>query len=1122
MIQDANEMNSYQLLIKKLDEFIRKYYKNLLVRGLILFVALFGLFYLVTALAEYFGRFNTLTRTIIFYSYLALNVLILWRLILIPLGKLLRLGKVISHFQAAQIIGKHFPEVSDKLLNTLELKKIEEENNFQSDLIRASIDQRIERLKPVPFRAAIDIRSNLKYLRYALPPVLVVILLIIAAPSVITGPTERIVKHNTFFEEPLPFYLTIQNNRLEALQQDDYTLLVEAEGDALPNEVYIETGKNMFKLKKKSASKFSYTYRNMQEDSKFYLVADKYRSPQYTIKVLPKPIVLNFEIDADYPEYTGKNDEIIENTGDIVVPEGTTVTWKFYTRDTREITMYLGEEMTELENQGSNVFSLKKRIRKSMVYSVISSNEFVRSNDSLGYSISVITDAYPSISVEQVKDSVFDKRIFFMGDIKDDYGFSKLTFNYTVIPEGKEYAEMKEEEKVPVPVSLALAQQQFFHMLDIDSILIEPGEQVTYYFEVFDNDGVNGPKSTRSQNLFFKVPTMDEIDQKTEEASENIKDIMDESIRDAKDLQKKIDELNRKLLEKESIGWQEKQQIQELLDEYKEIQKQVEELQKENEIKSLRENQYNKMNEELARKQQELEKLMEEVLTDEMKEMLEELQKMMEEIDKEKVNEMLEEMKMDSEELEKELDRNLELFKQLEFEKKFQETIDKLNELQEKQDKLSEETKEGKDEESSKEEQEKLNAEFEKLREELDELDMMNKELEEPNTFETTDEQEEAIQEDMQESLDQLNQGKSKKASGSQKGASDKMKQLSESLTSMQNMMYQENLGEDIEDLREILENLLELSFEQEEIISETGDISTMDPQYVKLIEEQKTLKDDMAMVEDSLWALSKRQQMIEPFVTRELQQIDDQLEKAIENLNDRRKGDAGGNQQYVMTSINNLALMLSETLKQMEQSLQMQSSGQCKNGNPKPGQGKPSMKSMRQMQQQLSKQLQQMKENMGKQRGQSNKRDPRQSEQFARMAAQQEAIRRMMEQYREDLKEQGYKPGKELQEIMEAMEQNEAELVNKLITEQMMERLNQIETRLLKHEKAELKREMEEKRESKTPKSTLYGNPEDFLEYNKLKLREEEMLKSIPPSLKPFYKDKVNRYFYNFEVTKP
>jgi len=200
-----------------------------------------------------------------------------------------------------------------------------------------------------------------------------------------------------------------------------------------------------------------------------------------------------------------------------------------------------------------------------------------------------------------------------------------------------------------------------------------------------------------------------------------------------------------------------------------------------------------------------------------------------------------------------------------------------------------------------------------------------------------------------------------------------------------------------------------------------------------------------------------------------------------------------------------------------------MQSSGQCQNGNPKPGQGKPSMKSMKQMQQQLNEQLQKMKDGQGKNDGKGNlPRNSGDSEKFARMAAQQEAIRRMMEQYRDDMKEEGYGNSKELQEIIDEMENTETQLVNKILTDQMMERLKNIETRLLKHEKAELKREMEEKRESKTPKNEPYSNPEDFLEYNILKLREEEMLRSVPPNLKPFYKEKVNYYFYNFQHTKP
>jgi vacuolar-type H+-ATPase subunit I/STV1 len=259
---------------------------------------------------------------------------------------------------------------------------------------------------------------------------------------------------------------------------------------------------------------------------------------------------------------------------------------------------------------------------------------------------------------------------------------------------------------------------------------------------------------------------------------------------------------------------------------------------------------------------------------------------------------------------------------------------------------------------------------------------------------------------------------------------------------------------------------------------------------------------------------------MIEPFVTREIQDINLYVEKALEDLVERRKGPAGEDQQFVMTSMNDLALLLSEALNQMMNAMQMQSAGSCKKGNPKPGKGAASMKNMRQLQQQLNEQIKKMKEGEGKKPSQSeNGRNPASSEGFARMAAQQEAIRRMMEQYQQEMKEQGMGNSQELRDMMQEMEKTEAELVNKIVTQQTLERLKDIETRLLKHEKAELKREQEEQRESKEGKSFNNRNLDEFLEYNKLKNQEVELLRTVPPNLRPFYKEKVNQYFYYFDL---
>jgi hypothetical protein len=284
---------------------------------------------------------------------------------------------------------------------------------------------------------------------------------------------------------------------------------------------------------------------------------------------------------------------------------------------------------------------------------VVSANEYLRNSDSLTYAVSVIPDNYPTISVDQVRDSIYDKKIYFTGLIKDDYGFSRLTFNYQIDQEGKTDAEPAKEYIVDLPVSKLSNQQQFFHYFDLDSIKIDPGTQIEYHFEIWDNDGVNGSKVTRSQPMIFRAPTMEEIDKKTEEESQKISDDLESSIKDAKELQKKAEELNRKLLDKDNIGWQEKEEIQDLLDEQKQLQDKVEKIQKENRNKSIQEQQYKQIDEELVRKQQRLEELFNEVMTDEMKKMFEELQKLMENVDKDKVNEMLEKMKTDSKDLEK-------------------------------------------------------------------------------------------------------------------------------------------------------------------------------------------------------------------------------------------------------------------------------------------------------------------------------------------------------------------------------------------------------------------------------------------------------------------------------------
>ncbi|MEI6898399.1 MAG: hypothetical protein WCL00_00860, partial [Bacteroidota bacterium] len=225
------------------------------------------------------------------------------------------------------------------------------------------------------------------------------------------------------------------------------------------------------------------------------------------------------------------------------------------------------------------------------------------------------------------------------------------------------------------------------------------------------------------------------------------------------------------------------------------------------------------------------------------------------------------------------------------------------------------------------------------------------------------------------------------------------------------------------------------------------------------------------------------------------------------------------------MTSVNNLALMLSESLKKMES----QMNGQCKKPgksscNKPGGKGKKSAKSLRQLQEQLNKQLQGMKKEMdskGKSGDSKNGKDGKRkmSEQMARLAAQQEAIRNEMRKYQDQLNEEGKKTtGGGLNDAMQKMEETEKDLVNKRILQETLNRQQEILTRLLESEKAEMQREQEERRESTEAKSPKISNPESYFEYNRKYNGGTDMLKLAQPDYNYFYKSKINEYFLKFE----
>ncbi|NDC42770.1 MAG: DUF4175 domain-containing protein, partial [Chitinophagia bacterium] len=271
-------MNNYDWLISSLDAFIRKYYANQVIRGVLIFLTCLLLFVLTVSVGEYFLYLPVWAKIGIdsFFVLSGLGSLVVW--VIIPLSRMARLGNIISHEEAARIIGEHFSDVNDKLLNILQLKK--QDGGGSRELAEASINQKIGQLSVVPLLSAIDFTKNRKYLPFLLPLLLIGIFLLVAAPNVFKESSERLLQPAKEFVKPAPFRFNIKNPALTVVRNADFQLKVEVTGNILPAQVSIEPDQagDQLPMQVLGNHTFQYTFRNVVNNIKFRFYAGGYYS----------------------------------------------------------------------------------------------------------------------------------------------------------------------------------------------------------------------------------------------------------------------------------------------------------------------------------------------------------------------------------------------------------------------------------------------------------------------------------------------------------------------------------------------------------------------------------------------------------------------------------------------------------------------------------------------------------------------------------------------------------------------------------------------------------------------------------------------------------------------------
>lgn len=1115
-------MSAFDRLLEQIDFFIRKFYKNEMIKGIILFVGVLVGSFLLFTLLEFVGRFNSYVRAFLFFSFIGVNAYIFVRYFVISLLKLNAFGKRIDRSQAATIIGRFFPQISDRLLNTLQLDESGNEGNYE--LIRASVLQRSNSLSAFNFGEAIDFRENRKYAKWLIPLFFVLLLIGVFVPGILTQGTERVVNFKEEYTPIAPFSFVVESNQMVVEEGEDAVIDVRLVGSSIPDKVYLLSDQGKFLMNWQAKNSASFTLPKVSQLTKFSFEANGFKSDNYAIKVLPKSAIGKLTAELVYPAYLGRNNEIVENAGDLNVPEGTTVVWSFLTKNTRKVRVFDGLKTETFTEDG---FRYKRNIRMDFAVLVVLENKQSKKVDSTRMNIGVVKDAHPSIVVREVKDSIGDGLRFFSGQIADDYGLTSLTFVYKIY--GVDGKVREERMAVTSPKGTDMP---FDFAVDFRREKLKIEDRIEYYFVVRDNDGVNGSKSTMSQVFTYQLPTLEELNDERSKEQEQSQEELAKLLAKAQDFQKDVNRLKKDVMNSKSLDWKAKNQLDKLKVDQMNIQKAMQGLQQSME-KSLEEkNQLSEMDKELLEKQKEIEKLLDELMDPEMMDLLKRLEELMQKQNKEELQNQLENLEQSAEDKNKQLDRSLEMLKKLQVNEKIDDIEKELDALAKEQLALEEElAKEKLTKEEGVQKQEELNKKFDAIKKDLEEMKRLNEELQRPMEINDQKDLQEKISEEMNGASDDLQKGKKSKASDKQKQSADDMKKMAEELNRSQEEANAEQEGEDIEMLRRILKNLMTLSFDQEDLMLRFAKINDNDPTYKRLGRKQRAIIDDTKQVSDSLEALAKRQPKIASFVDKELNEIRANHAAGLEDIDEHRRREMGQHQQFVMMGYNNLALLLNESLQSMQAQAQAkkEGSGSCDkpggSGKPKPGQGQLGNSDMKQA---LKKQLEQMQKGNnpggtkpGNQPGKGSQGEGQgmmpggmSNQQVAKMAAEQSAIRRKLQEMRDQLNKEGKGEGNKLNPLIKELEEQEKQLLNKNFSPELVQRQKNILTRLLESEKALMERGFEEKRESQGGKDKNLGNQIRFDEYNREKLKQVELLRSVDPVFRKYYKDKANAYF--------
>ncbi|MBA4251573.1 MAG: hypothetical protein C0425_07815 [Chlorobiaceae bacterium] len=1114
----SNEKKYYSEILNKLKRLENRELSVSALTGIQFYLIGSALLFLLISLLESIFYFPILVRTILFSSWFVLSFCAIVYYFILPLVKQIIPIVKTDYQNIAVKVGSFFPTVKDDLINAMQLVSIENKKLYSNKLIDAAFFNTYNKVKDFKFESVVTFDKTLKLLFISIPILLFSIALVTMVPS-LQAASFRMINYNLEFVPPQKFKFVVEPGDASVSKGMNLPLFVSTIGTK-PEKVLLmfrdisQTNYESVTLAKDSNGNFQHELKSIQRKTFYYLTAEGINSEEYVIEVDDPLIIKSMELVVTPPAYSGLQSFAQKDNGNISALFGSKINFEIiFNKELKDAHILFNDSSKVNLKTSSNFADGGFTLKQETDYKIITRDLDGSENLSpITYNIKIFFDSNPQIEIIEPNKNVNlneDQRLPLSVKISDDFGFSKLTLNYRLSASQFDFVQEK-FTTLEIPISKTTKEELVNHVWNLSNLNLATNDVITYYLEIFDNDNISGPKSTRTSEFNVRLPSLDELFSQTESDQEKIEQQLTETLKEAEELKNNLEKISQELKQdRREISWEEKEKIEKSLEQFEQLQSKVDELSKkiDESKRELQDN--NLLSKETMNKYFELQKLFSEMSNDEMKKAMEQMQNLLKNMDRKQIQQSLENMKLDEEAFRKSLERTINLLNRIKVQQKLDEVIKRNESISEKQENLEKELEQKNlSDEKERNELSKQNEEqtksLEKLEEELKDLqkkmeklkDMPKEELEKlREEFEKQQNSELSEQ-----SSEQIKKQQKSEAQKTQSQLKKNIQKNKKSLENLQQSMQRQNEVKTFTEMLKILDNIISLSKEQENLAKKNNFNSNKNENA----RDQEGIKRNLESIFKQMNQLAQKTFAVTPEMGKSLGDAHRRMDQAQQDLQENNSSNATMNQNQAMKSLNDAASMMKNQMENMMQG----------------GEGGSGMMSLMQQLQQLSQQqmglnsLTQMLQQAMKQGGLS----PEQQSQLQRISQEQEMIRKSIDQLNREAMESG--KSKTLTQNLEEINRQLREVVTNMKTEKLSDELIQkqekILSKLLDAQRSINERDFEQKREGRTGQNVVGDTPAE-LNFDKLRGREnlrDLLNRAIQEGFTKDYEDLIRKYY--------